>query len=120
MWVKFISYFIIISGVFFLIKPNFLRRRIQKKSQKYIRKLLFTIFLLLAVLLISSGFKIKGFIAKIIIIIGFLSLIKALLFLKSKVSEKIITSLSNQPIIYFRIIALAQITIGVIILLKTI
>ncbi|MFC1804430.1 hypothetical protein ACFLZ3_01205 [Candidatus Omnitrophota bacterium] len=116
MLAKILGWFLIITGVFFLLKPEALRRRLQKKSYKKLRKYLFAITIVLAVLLITVAWKFEGILSQIVIIIGIIGIIKGFFFLKAKAAEKLLAWYLNRPVNFFRLSALFQIAIGVLVL----
>lgn len=116
MLVKIIGYIFIILGLFFLIKPAVLKRRLQKKVVKRSRKILFLILLFLGGLFLTAAFKSTGILSKLLIILGIIALIKGLFFLSAKASEKIIGWFSTQPLIIFRFLAITYIILGIIML----
>ena len=114
MLAKIIGLFLIITGVFFLIKPATLQKRLEKKGAKKIRRYLFALMLVVGILLISATWKMHGIIAIIIMIIGIIFIIKGFLLFKVKAAEKFIDWISQQPELYFRIYAVIQISIGLL------
>ena len=116
MLAKIFGWFWIIMGVLFLIKPQLLRRRLQVKSTKKLRKALFLITLFLAVSLILASFKAAGILPKIITLVGIIGIFKAFFFLKSKAAESLIAWISRQPLKIFRFGAVGYIIMGLIIL----
>ncbi|NQT94847.1 MAG: hypothetical protein HQ572_00200 [Candidatus Omnitrophica bacterium] len=117
MFLRILGWFWVITGILFLLKPNFLRRRIQKKSIKVVRRYLFLIILFFAIPLIGAGARYEGLLAKIILVIGIVVIIKGFFMLKAKAAGKIMDFLLKQPVIAFRVWALCQIGIGVLILM---
>ncbi|MFC1709608.1 hypothetical protein ACFL2J_06110 [Candidatus Omnitrophota bacterium] len=117
MLIKLIGWFWLITGILFLIWPQMLRNRLQKKTYKQIRRLLFILAIFIGALLFSAGFRAEGFKAKLLMIIGVIGLLKALLFLKAKAAEKILNWFLKQRLSFFRFCACIQIVIGAVILL---
>jgi len=115
-----ISYIIgslfIIFGLIFIFKPMLLKQKIINKSTKKIKKYLFLISLIVGILLISSAWEYHGLIAIIISILGVISIFKAFLFLKSNITEKVVTVIEKQGALFFRIYALIMIALGVLII----
>lgn len=114
---KILGYLWIIAGVFFVLKPQILKNSIQRKSLKKLRKYFIFIAVLLGALLISVGWKLQGFLAKMIIVLGIISIFKGVFLLKAKVADKMIEWFAAKPLIFFRTGACFYILIGVIILL---
>ena len=117
MILKVVGWFWVITGVLFLIMPNILKKRLQKKSNKVVRRYLFAMAIFLTAGVISMGMEISGITAKIIMIIALIALIKGVFFVKSKASNGIIEFLKDKPTSVFRIWAGVQVVIGALILL---
>lgn len=107
----------IAMGVLFLIKPQILRNRLQRKTIRRFRKVLFLIAIALGVYLIGAAWKLEGIVAKIIVLLGIIAIFKGFLLLKAKAMDKIMDWLAQQPLIFFRVSALIYIGIGIIVLL---
>ncbi len=108
----------VVTGVIFLIWPGILKKRIQGKSNKIIKRYLFAIALFIAAGLISIGMEIQILIIKVIVIlIGLAAVIKGVLMLRSKAAGAIVEFLKNKPSYLFRLWALIQAIAGALILL---
>ena len=116
MFIKIIAWIWIILGVLFLIKPDFLKKRLQKKGAKKLKKTLFVISLALAITLIVVAFKYQGILPKVLVVLGILGIIKAFLFLKAKSAEKLIEWSAKQPLVLFRVGGGIYLVIGLAIL----
>ncbi|RKY30406.1 MAG: hypothetical protein DRP74_07090 [Candidatus Omnitrophota bacterium] len=116
MLLKLLGWFWITSGVIFLIKPEMLRKRLQKKSVKKLKKILFAVVLAFSFLLIAASLRSEGILAKVIMLIGIIGIFKGFFLLKAKSSDKIIEWYANQSLIFFRVSACLQVVIGVLIL----
>ena len=111
-----IGWIFIILGVLFLIKPELLRKKLQKKGVKKLKKNLFFMAIVMSLMLITTSFKMSGVWAKIIAILGIIGVFKAIFLLKAKAAEKMIEWSAKQPVNVFRVGGLAYIFIGIIIL----
>ena len=78
MLIKILAWFWIITGVIFLLKPQFLRNKFLKKSKKILKRYLFVLAIILGSLLIAAGWKMAGILSKIVIIVGIISIIKGI------------------------------------------
>jgi uncharacterized membrane protein len=116
MLLKLLGWFWLITGLIFLLKPMSLRNRLKKQSTKKIRKFIFGIGLVLGLLLINATWGIPGLLSKIVLIIGVIAIIKAVFFLKAEASAKTIEWFLAQPAKFYRYWAVAQITVGALIL----
>jgi uncharacterized protein YjeT (DUF2065 family) len=104
----------ILIGVIGLIKPVFIRNFLNKKTR--MRK--FKFFILFAFILISFFlelfFRFDQLIIRIVIAVGFIFILKLILMLNKKVSEKIAEYLLKVPCIYLRLIALIFLVMGIV------
>ncbi len=117
MFAKILGWAWIILGVVFLMKPQMLRNRLQKKGIKKIRKYLFAAALALSSMILSVAWNSEGILAKIVFIFGLVGIFKSMFFLKEKTSEKLVEWLSKQQLKFFTVWAVAQICFGVMLLL---
>jgi len=117
MLLKIFGWFWIVAGVIFLLKPQILKNRLQKKGLRKLRKYFFALAIILGGLLISVGFRFQGLLAKIVMIIGIIAIFKAVMLLKAKTAEKLMDWSGSQPLIFFRIGACFWIFTGVVLLL---
>ncbi|MDP8260452.1 MAG: hypothetical protein P9L96_05600 [Candidatus Gygaella obscura] len=90
MFANIIGWLLIIWGILFIMKPEFLRKKLQKKSQKTIKKIILGITVSFSVLIIIAAFKTEGMVSKILAVLAIIAVIKAFLMVKSKVSDKLI------------------------------
>ena len=116
MIIKIVGWVWLLTGIVVLIMPGIFRWRIQRKSKKIVKKYLFALAMLPAALLFAIGFRWSGIIPKLIMIIGLIVLIKTVFMLRSKAAERIVDFLKKQPVMFFRLWALAQSLIGLAIL----
>ena len=106
----------ILLGVLFLLYPERLRSRLRRKATRRLRRYFFAAALSLGVLLISAGWRHEGLLPKILMLAGIVALLKGLLFLNSKVSEKITAWILERPILHLKVFAVGQIVLGLLIL----
>jgi hypothetical protein len=112
MIIKLIGWIWLISGIMFVLVPGILRWQIHRKSRKIVKRYLFAVALLPAVFLLAIGFRFDGLLPKVIMFAGLIILVKSVFMLKSRASGKIIDFLKKQPMMFFRLWALAQALIG--------
>ena len=117
MFIKILAWLWIIAGIIFLIKPQILRKKLQKKSIRKIRSILFLLAIFLGSSLISVGIKFDGGLAKLILLAGIISIIKGFFLIKAKTYGKLIEWSAASPVIYFRIGGLCYVAVGVILLI---
>ncbi len=118
MLAKILASFFVIIGIWFLLKRESLRRKLQRKSKKILRRYLSAVALFFGLLFISAGWKTPGVVAKIFTIFGILAIIKGFFLLKAKISDKLIEWWTNQPVFIYRIWASMYIIIGILLLLE--
>lgn len=99
----------ILLGVLFLLYPEALRKRL--------RRWFFAAALFFGALLVSVGWKQPGLLPKVLVLIGVAAILKGLLLLNSKATEKITAWVLSRPILPLRIFAVAEIAMGLLILL---
>ncbi len=109
-----IGWFWIILGVLFIIKPDFLKKRLVKKGNKRVKRTLFFAALILSFTLIAAALKHQGLLPKIIVILGVIGIIKAVIILKSKASDKLLAWAAGRSLLFYRAGGLAYVIIGVI------
>ena len=116
MWAKTIGAFFILSGAAFLISPERLRRRLQKKTLRTMRRYLFATVCCLGILLVYAGWTHEGTLAKVLIVAGIIVLVKGLYLLKAKAADMIVAWLIKLPAVCFRVFAVCQILAGGVII----
>ena len=117
MLAKLLGWFWIIIGVLFLVKPQILKNRLQKKSVKQLKRIFFALAIFFGILFLTAGFKAEGFLSKLLVIFGIIAFIKTVFFIKGKAADKMIAWLSSQPLKFFRIYAVIYIILGLVFLL---
>jgi uncharacterized protein YjeT (DUF2065 family) len=114
---RIIGWLWIILGIISLIKPEFLKRRFQKKGLKKFRRIFFAIAFILGGYLILLSWRMPGLLSKIVMLIGIIIVFKGMFLLRAKTAEKIVDWFSNQPLTYFRLGGLLYVIFGIVILL---
>jgi len=117
MLVKILGWFWLIAGILFLLKPKMLKELLQKKSIKQLKKVSFGIAIFVGFWLLVAGLRSAGFLSKFLMVLGIASLVKALIFLRAKIADKIIAWLGRQSLAFFRLAACVHILLATIILL---
>lgn len=107
----------ILTGLFWLIKPEALKNRIKKKINRKIKIIVFIFIIAFGLLLIGSIIRAKGFLPKFIGTIGIVITIKGILLLTSKASEKILDWLQGRSLLFFRACALFIFVMGIMLFL---
>lgn len=109
---KIIGLIWVIWGVIVLVKPEALRKKLQIKGSKKLKKSLFLLILFFSFTLIIAALKADGILFKVLIVLGLLGLFKAFIFLKSKVSDKLIELSSKLSLAIYRAAGAIYIVIG--------
>ena len=112
-----LGYFWILMGLFFFVRPQFLKNIMQKKTIKKMRGVLFALALALSGLFINIGWKLPGILAKIVLIFGVLGVFKAFFILQGKMMDKVIEWMGARPLGFFRLAAVFHIGFGAILVL---
>lgn len=107
----------ILLGVLFLLYPEALRKRLRRKAVWRLRRWFLAAALFFGALLVSVGWKQAGLLPKVLVLIGVAAILKGLLLLNSKATEKITAWVLSRPILHLRIFAVAEIAMGLLILL---
>ena len=115
MFVKIFGSFCVLLGIFFFIRPQVLKRRLQKKVFKRAKKIIFAFVFALGVGFICVAWKYKGIIPRIFTILGCVGIFKAFFFLKAKAAEEVIVWFGRQSVSFFRICALGYVGLGLLI-----
>jgi len=109
---KIIGLIWIVWGILILIKPEILRKKLQTKGSKKLKKNLFLLTLFLSITLIMASFKASGLLPKILLVLGIMGIFKAFIFLKSKASDKLIAFASSLSLTVYRVGGALYIAIG--------
>ena len=114
MFFKIIGILWICLGIWWVMRPQGLKRRFRKKVKRSRRKLLFLIILLMAGLFLSAAKYAHGLLASVFLIIGILGSIKAVFFFSSKAAEKAIDWWLEKPLWMWRVWAASFIVLGIL------
>ncbi|MFC1780762.1 hypothetical protein ACFLZ8_00675 [Planctomycetota bacterium] len=88
----------------------------RKKAIRKIRRYLFAGAITLGILLISTGCKYEGLLPKILVLVGIIAIFKGVFFLKSRAADKVTEWILRQPLVVFKIFAVCQIILGLLII----
>jgi uncharacterized protein YjeT (DUF2065 family) len=118
MWSTIIGCLFIVSGVAFAVNPERLRRRIQKKSLRTIRRTLVAIVAGAGLLLFAVGWQLEGILAKSCTMAGFLLLLKGVYLFKAKSADMMAARLMHLSALYLRLFAVGQIVLGIALVVR--
>lgn len=108
---------VILLGILFFRYPESLRRRLRRKAVRKLRRYFFAALFCVGILFISVGWRHEGLLPKVLVILGIVVLLKGLLFLNSKATEKVTEWILARPVLHLKVFAVGQIALGVAILL---
>ena len=103
MLIKILGIIWVILGILWVAKPQILRNRIKKKMLRKIKWIVFGFVLVFGLSIIGSIIKAQGLFLKVIGVIALIVIIKSLLLVTSKTSEKMLGWLQESPLQLFRL-----------------
>lgn len=107
----------IVLGLWWLIKPESLKNRLRRKMSRKVRWTVFGFVIVFAFLMMGSVVRVPGIGAKIIGIVGLIIAIKAIMFITSKTSLKVLEWWAERPVGFLRIWAAFVIATGVMLVM---
>ena len=117
MLAKIIGTFWTVFGLIWLIKPASLKTRLEKKMSRRIKLVVYIFMLIFGLAIIASVMRAPGWLPKLVGLAGIAITIYAIRLLTTKTSEKILVWLGKKPLIFFRVMALVIIGIGIMLIL---
>jgi hypothetical protein len=118
MWARIIGAVLILSGAACMASPERLRRRLQRKTQRAIRRYAFVAAGCLGLLLASAGWQHEGMLARALVVAGVIVLAKGFFLLRAKSADVIMAWLIALPAVYYRMFAVGQMLLGLSIILR--
>ena len=113
-----LGWVLIVMGTLFLLKPQALKNRLQKKGLRKMKRYLFFLTISVALLFIGAAGNVPGLWGKILLIFGIIGIIKAFFLLKAKAAEKMMNWFFTKPLSLFRLGGCLYLLIGLLILLR--
>ena len=104
----------LLFGIYWFIRPEALKIKFARKVNKKIKVTVFLFIFSLGAMTAISLWKVSGLIPKIGTVIGLIMAIKAIMLITTKSSEKFIKWWSNRPEVFFRVISVLFIIIGIV------
>lgn len=114
MFFRIIGILWMLLGIWWIMRPQTIRRQFRRKLKKTRRKVLFLIIILVTGLFFSAAKYAHGLLANLFLIIGILGVIKAVFFLTSKATDKIIDWWAEQPLWIWRVWAAVLVLVGIL------
>jgi hypothetical protein len=102
-------------GVWWFFRPAGIKRRFEKRYRKGARSILFAVLFVTAGILIAAGRWLGGLWGWLLAILGIIAVLKALLFVRGKVSDTVLDWWSQQPIWVYRVSAAVLFVLGCLI-----
>ena len=106
----------VVLGMWWLLKPEALKRRLKRKMNRRIKWTIYGSILIFAFLLIGSVMRTPGIIPKIIILIGVILAIRVITLFATKTADKVLDLWANRPLKFFRIWALVVLASGIMLI----
>ncbi len=106
----------IVVGTFGALKPEGLKNKMRKKIDRKMKRVVYAFIFVFGFSLVASVFKMHGIISKIVAVVGLFVLIKGIMLVTSKTSEKVFTWWAERPLGYFRMLGLILIGTGCVLL----
>jgi hypothetical protein len=113
MILKILGWLWLITGIISLIKPEWLRKRMQKKTIRKLKWVFIGIAWVIGAALIKTAGNFSGIIYWVITIVGIIAIIKGFLFISGKTSDKLMDWFSAQPVSFLRAWAVFAICLGI-------
>lgn len=101
-----------VAGLYVLLCPKVLLKRLRRRGTRQLRGILVMIGLFLSGTLISFGAHYQGVVPKLLMAVGIVGLVKSLLFVRRRSMEALVNFAGNMPLSVFRLGGLAYIAIG--------
>ena len=114
MFFRIIGILWIVLGIWWIMRPQRLKRVFAKKLRKNRRRVLFFVIIILSVIFVSAARYTHGIFANILLIAGILGIIKAFFFLTSKASDRLLDWWLEKPLWFWRIWAGGFVLIGLL------
>lgn len=115
---KLFGWFWVVMGILWLIKPEMLRRKLNKKLGRKVRWTLWGVALALALQLTGFAFHSPGLLSGSALVLGLFFLVRAALQVTGKTQQRLTGWASKVPVNALRIWAAAALATGLFLLLS--
>ncbi len=102
-------------GIWWFFRPAGIKRRFEKRYRKGARSLLLVVLFVTAGVLIAAGRWLGGLWGLLLAVLGVIAVLKALLFVRGKVSDTVLDWWSRQPVWVYRASAAGLVVLGCLI-----
>ncbi len=107
----------IISGIVFSLRPGWLKDILCKKDLAIIRNFIFIISIIFSILLVIYSFRMYGFWARALLIVGLAGLVEAFLFFyRGELSKPVMNLLNQRGMSFYQVYSICKIILGAIML----
>ncbi|NQS99653.1 MAG: hypothetical protein HQ595_01100 [Candidatus Omnitrophica bacterium] len=107
----------ILLGLLWILKPQMLRRRLIKKTNRKIKWAVFIFTIVLAFSLIGTVFKAEGILLRVVGLVGIFLAVKAIFLLTAKSSTKLADWANKRALVFFRTWGVVVLLLGIFLLL---
>ena len=115
-FITILAWFLVITGVLFLWKPERARRKLTGMGFGPAKFILLLAIIYLAGILIGLAGKLSGILAIVLLVAIIFGSIKAYLVFKKKMNKKFVEWFAKVPIKHLKVFAVIQIIIGIVML----
>ncbi len=102
----------ILFGIWWIFRPQGIRKRLEKKFRRTARWILFVVLFATAGIVFSAGRQIGGLLGTLLAILAVIAILKALLFARGQVSDRVLDWWGKQPDSVYRASAAALLALG--------
>ncbi len=102
----------ILLGIWWIFRPQGIRKRFEKKFRRTARWILLTILFATAGIVFSAGRQIGGLLGTLLAILGVIAILKGLLFARGQVSDRVLDWWGKQPDSVYRAAAAGLLVLG--------
>ena len=106
----------VVLGMWWLLKPEALKKRLKRKMSRRLKWTIYGSVLAFALILIGSVMRTPGIIPKIIILIGAILAIRVITLFAAKTADKVLDLWADRPLNFFRIWALVTLATGIMLI----
>ncbi len=99
-------------GIWWFFRPAGIRGRFAKRFRKGMRWLLLAVFTFVAGVLFTTGWKMAGVWGTLLAVLGVISALKALVFLRGSASDSVLDWWNRQPNWVYRVSAASLFLLG--------
>jgi len=115
-FVVILGWFLILTGIWMLLRPERARRKFARQSFRYFKFYLLFVALFLGAILVSISARVSGILSLAVLCAGIFFLIKGYFVFKKKAAQKINGWAKTLSVRTLRVYAVVQIAIGVLML----